>query len=52
VHGNTNSNTYKGNINGVSSLDILSWVHAKTHWEMTYEASCLYDSTLNVCNDW
>lgn len=48
MHGNTNSNTYKGKINSGWN-DVLSWVHAKTHWEMTYEASCLNDGTLNPC---
>ena len=50
VHGATNSDLFKGNINAPY---IFSWIHTKTHWEMSFEVSCIYDGTYaNNCNDW
>ena len=34
IHGVATTNTFGG------TTDTTSWIHAKTHWEMTYELQC------------
>ena len=41
IHGTSTSPVFGGVANTVQS-----WIHVKTHWEMTYELQ--FDATLNV----